>query len=287
MNRIGVFVDAGYFWVQVAQVVHGSKQARDSVAIDYAILREKLLAEVAAQFAGGELLRVYWYDGPGTFSHKAHSHVAIDDLDDFKLRLGTRNTYGDQKAVDGLIIADLVSLAQSRAILSAIVVSGDADLTPGVIAAQGLGMRVHMLSLGPANATSPFLRAEVDRKQHWDDSVVHAFATARTPSFSEHEPPDAEAHAALLADVPLAEIAAAAFAQIPADEIATLSPHGALPRPLDALLLRTGKIRLGRPLDEAEKRALREEMKQVLNAARADSVSTETAMDDDGPGVGA
>jgi len=152
MNRIGVFVDAGYFWVQVAQVVHGSKQARDSVAIDYPILREKLLAEVASQFAGGELLRVYWYDGPGTFSHKAHSHVAIDDLDDFKLRLGTRNTYGDQKAVDGLIIADLVSLAQSRAILSAIVVSGDADLTPGVIAAQGLGMRVHMLSLGPANA---------------------------------------------------------------------------------------------------------------------------------------
>src|SRR3546814_4680835 len=73
------------------------------------------------------------------------SHVAIDDLDDFKLRLGTRNTYGDQKAVDGLIIADLVSLAQSRAIASAIVVSGDADLTPGVMAAQGLGMRVHKI----------------------------------------------------------------------------------------------------------------------------------------------
>lgn len=269
MNRIGVFVDAGYFWVQVAQVVHGSKQARDSVAIDYPLLREKLLAEVAAQFAEGELLRVYWYDGPGTYGHKAHSHVAIDDLDDFKLRLGTRNTYGDQKAVDGLIIADLVSLAQSRAIASAIVVSGDADLTPGVIAAQGLGMRVHLLSLGPANATSPFLRAEVDRKRHWDDDVVQAFAVARTPSFVESDPPDAEAHAALLAEVPLAEIAAAAFAQIPPDEVASLSPHGALPRPLDALLLRTGKIRLGRPLDEPEKRALREEMKLALLAARS------------------
>lgn len=281
MNRIGVFVDAGYFWVQVAHVVHGSKQARDSVAIDYPILREKLLAEVAAQFAGGELLRVYWYDGPGTYGHKAHSHVAIDDLDDFKLRLGTRNTYGDQKAVDGLIIADLVSLAQSRAIASAIVVSGDADLTPGVIAAQGLGMRVHMLSLGPANSTSPFLRAEVDRKQHWDDDVVHAFASARVPGYAEPEPVDAEAHAALLAEVPLAEIAASAFAQIPADEVATLSPHGALPRPLDALLLRTGKIRLGRPLDEPEKRALREEMKQVLSAAHADQAAI--AAEGDGP----
>lgn len=279
MNRIGVFVDAGYFWVQVAQVVHGSKQARDSVAIDYPVLREKLLAEVAAQFPSDELLRVYWYDGPGTYGQKAHSHVAIDDLDDFKLRLGTRNTYGDQKAVDGLIIADLVSLAQSRAIASAIVVSGDADLTPGVIAAQGLGMRVHMLSFGPANATSPFLRAEVDRKQHWDDAEVHAFASARAVTYAEAEAVDAEAHAALLADVPLAEIAAAAFAQIPADEVATLSPHGALPRPLDALLLRTGKIRLGRPLDEPEKRALREEMKLALHAAHNTEASV--ASDDD------
>jgi len=159
------------------------------------------------------------------------------------------------------------------------VVSGDADLTPGVIAAQGLGMRVHLLSLGPANSTSPFLRAEVDRKQHWDDGVVQAFASARAPGFAEPEPVDAEAHAALLAEVPLAEIAAAAFAQIPVDEVATLLPHGALPRPLDALLLRTGKIRLGRPLDEPEKRALREEMKLALQAAR--SIDAPCASDGD------
>src|SRR3546814_4877791 len=73
-----------------------------------------------------------------------------------------------------------------------------------------------------------------------------------------------------MADGAVAEIAASAFAQIPADEVATLSPHGALPRPLDALLLRTGKVRLGRPLDEPEKRALREEIQQVLGTARAD-----------------
>jgi hypothetical protein len=38
------------------------------------------------------------------------SLISVEELDDFKLRLGTRTGAGDQKAVDGLIIADLISL---------------------------------------------------------------------------------------------------------------------------------------------------------------------------------
>lgn len=274
MNRIAVFVDAGYFWVQVAQVVHGGKNVRDSVVVDYASLREQVLAEAAAQFPRADLLRVYWYDGPGANGGKAHSHVAIDDLDDFKLRLGTRNTYGDQKAVDGLIIADLIGLAQSRVISGAIVLSGDSDLAPGVVAAQGLGLRVHMLAMGPANATSPVLRAEVDCKRHWDDEIVRRFASASAIAhLLSDEMAGGEgvnlAYAVTGDDVtengiPLSEVAAAALANLPSDEPEPVLANGSLTRSVDALLLRVGRVRFCRPLTEAEKRALREEMKKQL-----------------------
>lgn len=163
MARIAVFVDAGYFWVQAVHIIHGRKTARDQIVVNWPSMRSEFLDEIKAQFPNNDLLRIYWYDGP-TLHGKGDSHVSVEGLDDFKLRLGTRTEAGDQKAVDGLIIADLISLAQSKSISNAIVVSGDADLTPGVQAAQGLGIRVHLLSMGPPNATSPFLKAEMDQK---------------------------------------------------------------------------------------------------------------------------
>jgi len=114
-----------------------------------------MLSEVEKQFgADCHFLRVYWYDGPGT-NGKTTEHHAIDKLDDFKLRLGTRNGVGTQKGVDGLIIADLISLTQQRAITHAMLITGDSDITPGVVAAQGMGLRAHLLSLGSSVATSP------------------------------------------------------------------------------------------------------------------------------------
>jgi uncharacterized LabA/DUF88 family protein len=175
MRRVGVFVDAGYFWVQTTHVVLGARGLRSSVVIDYPVLRKELLSLVDAEFPASNLLRAYWYDGPG-HAGKMQDHVEIERLDDFKLRLGTRNTAGSQKAVDGLIIADLIALAQAKAITDALLLSGDADLTPGMVAAQALGIRVHLLTMGPTAATSPHLSAEADRKAHWDGAIVMHFA---------------------------------------------------------------------------------------------------------------
>lgn len=132
MRRVAVFVDAGYLWVQLLHIVHGSTFAhgkipsRSSVSIDYPRMREGLIAQVATQFPGINLLRIYWYDGPGPHG-KTPGHNSIEELDDVKLRLGTRNGVGDQKAVDGLIIADIIGMAQSKAISDALLISGDAD----------------------------------------------------------------------------------------------------------------------------------------------------------------
>src|SRR5574340_191113 len=101
MARIAIFIDAGYFWVQVSTLIIGEKGKRSDIAIDYANLRLAVLKEKMTQFPTVDLLRVYWYEGPGG-NGKTEEHLEIEKLDDCKLRLGTRNLEGAQKAVDGL-----------------------------------------------------------------------------------------------------------------------------------------------------------------------------------------
>ena len=142
MGRIAVFVDAGYFWVQAVHIVHGKKMGREQILVNYPSMRSEFLDEIKAQFPANDLLRIYWYDGPA-LQGKADSHVSVEELDDFKLRLGTRTGTGDQKAVDGLIIADLISLAQSKSISNAIVVSlKSAEFSP-VLGGPRLAARDH------------------------------------------------------------------------------------------------------------------------------------------------
>lgn len=279
MNRVVVLVDAGYFWVQVGHVLHGTKSQRDTIQIDYAALRQELLEQTAAQFPNSDLLRVCWYDGPGPNGTKSTSHFAIDELDDFKLRLGTRNSSGNQKAVDGLIIADLISLAQSKAVSSAILVSGDADLTPGVTAAQSLGIRVHLLSIGPTSATSPMLRSEVDFKANLADATVEKFASkavAIAVACNTTEPTPATTSAPAAAEAPaqvtttaaaerdvLGEAATTVFESVGGKDKVELT-NGMLPKKIDAQLLKKASKLYGRELSEDEKRSLRKRFRALL-----------------------
>lgn len=269
MDRIAVFVDAGYFWVQAVHIIHGKKLGREAIIVNYPSLRSEFLDEIKAQFPDSTLLRIYWYDGPALHG-KADSHTSVETLDDFKLRLGTRTGTGDQKAVDGLIIADLISLAQSKSISNAIVISGDADLTPGVQAAQGLGIRVHLLSMGPTNATSPYLKAEVDQKKHWDDSTVKKFISAKAivalgaiPTPASAIAPTGAPPAAAKPD-PLEEAAKSFFSTLQEPEKKSLTKTGAIPKALDAKLLTVARKLLGRSLTDAEKPLLRTELRKLI-----------------------
>lgn len=268
MRKIAVFVDAGYFWVQAVHVIHGCKKSRESVVVDYGVLRQEILTQVASQFPTHDLLRVYWYDGPGT-NGKTDSHFAVDELDDFKLRLGTRNGVGNQKAVDGLIITDMISLAQSRSITNALLVSGDADLAPGVVAAQGLGIRVHLLSMGSTVATSHLLKAEADFKAHWSDAIVKKFvamAPASSPAAASATsvasmPRTPESDPVIEASI-LSEIAERAHAELRPEQASTLTVTGPVPREVDGMLLRIGRTKLRkRELTDEERRLIRAEFK--------------------------
>lgn len=291
--RAAIFVDAGYFWVQSVHVIHNTKLPRESIIVDYAILGQELRSQAATQFPHCGLLRIYWYDGPGTHGNKNHGHRAIENLDDFKLRLGTRNTAGDQKAVDGLIIADMIGLAQSRAISDALVISGDADLTPGIIAAQGLGIRVHLLSMGPPKATSPMLLAEADYKTRWDDAIVQKFARAAPSTAAANLPtaaaatppaiavaiaPASTANPAVAVSTagpsnspavtpviqPMTLAAQKVHASLSTAELATITKTGPIPQAVDAKLLRTAYKEVGHTLSDAERKLVRAEFRRQL-----------------------
>lgn len=280
MGRVAVFVDAGYFWVQACQSVLGRIGQRNEIVLDYDLLRTQLLSEVN-HVSGSELLRVYWYDGPGA-AGKGPDHAKIDELDDFKLRLGTRNHKGQQKAVDGLIIADMLSLTQTHAIDHAILFSGDADLTPGVTAAQAMGLRVVLVVLDPKAATSPYLAAESDRKLFLDRNWIRRFAKAADSPVVTQRPQTA----GTLVPTPLSSSSAsAAPACLPFEVLDVLAkktyaelldgPMASvvsglekaivkLPLEVDKRLLWVGKSEAGRDLNEQEKRFLRKAFKQLL-----------------------
>jgi hypothetical protein len=261
--KVAVLVDAGYFWVQTTHVVKGQKESRESVAVNFPSLHAEVLGLVAQQFPAAHLLRVYWYDGPGPRG-KADSHRSIEELDDFKLRLGTRNGQGDQKAVDGLIIADLIGLAQTRAIDYALLVSGDADLTPGVIAAQSLGIRVHLLTLGPASATSPFLRAEVDLKAHWADDIIKKFACPSEPVPEGSSLPQGVPGGITGCLDPLESVARDTLADLGSDGAKDFSQNGQINPEIDRQLLSNARKMLGRKLTDDERRHLRAAFKSQL-----------------------
>jgi len=264
MGKTVIAVDAGYFWVQLTHVLLGKRGARHEIEINYERLREEILQCALQEFPNAELLRVYWYDGPNPDGSKNISHAEIDNLDDFKLRLGVRNGVGNQKAVDGLIIADLIGLAQSKSISEVILVSGDADLTPGVSAIQNLGIRVHLLSLGPKSSTSSLLRAEVDKKFYWDASIItkfcsHALKDNVTLNLCESIGNE-ESDFYMLTIEEVVSILGADYIK----NLSHTNNNWQVPKEIDSKLLVTAKKYRKKYLDENEKVTLRKRFKSYV-----------------------
>lgn len=107
-----------------------------------------LLVKLAAELTGLPLLRIYWYDGASAGPNAAHQALAYRP--NVKLRLGQVDEHG-QQGVDALLVADLVTLAQNRALAEALLLTGDDDLRGAVEQAQELGVRVHLLGIEPAH----------------------------------------------------------------------------------------------------------------------------------------
>ena len=112
MDRVAVFVDAGYLFAQGSKEISGRQLRRREISLDHQTLI-RLLKDFAENVSGLPLLRIHWHDG--TSQGPTSQHNTLADQADMKVRLGFMNSAGQQKGVDSLIVTDMISLARNRA----------------------------------------------------------------------------------------------------------------------------------------------------------------------------
>jgi uncharacterized LabA/DUF88 family protein len=254
MDRVAVFVDAGYLFASGSLLLAGTKLPRGELRLDYAAVVSSL-EEFAQKTSGLPLLRIYWYDGTST--GPTPQHLALAYLPNVKMRLGFVNRHGEQKGVDSLIVTDMIELARNRAMADAVLVSGDEDIRVGVQQAQEFGVRVHLLGIAPARGNqSGFLVQEADAVHEWATAEVERFLS-RVPRAAASETTRSE-----IVDPNAWHVAGVSLAQdLPLEEVRALlatSSANQVPQEIDRKLLRAGSLALGVRLDPAQKRNLRD-----------------------------
>jgi hypothetical protein len=180
MDRVGVFVDAGYLLAEGSRLLTG---AREPSPRDEVNLNNKVVVDVLTERAnrtGLPLLRIYWYDG--VLDNPTAQHQSLASLPNVKVRLGVVNRSGEQKGVDALIITDLIELARNRAIADAVLVSGDEDMRVGVQQCQEFGVRVHLIGVAPWEENqSRSLRQEADTLDQLEKTDIEKFLSLKFP----------------------------------------------------------------------------------------------------------
>ena len=271
MDRVAVFVDAGYLFAQGSIELSGEKQGRGAIELEYDKVASTLrrFAERASDLP---LLRIYWYDGSNQGPTTAQ--IAIARLDDVKVRLGFVNSSGKQKGVDSLIVTDMIALARNGAMAECVLLSGDEDLRVGVQQAQELGVRVHLLGVKPVDGSqSMFLFQEADTTHEWDRSDLSEFMIVRRTgnhNVKSHAHADGPVHDHQVATDQLQRIAMKVASEIPEAAlnplVESIKRRGTRPRDIDVQLLVLGRDALGRNLDDPEKSHVRDEFGKALVA---------------------
>lgn len=281
MDRVGVFVDAGYLFAQGSIALCGRKLPRAD--LDFSpegALR--WIESFATSVSGLPLLRVYWYDGSST--GPSAQHLALAHLPGAKLRLGLINRRGEQKGVDSLVVIDLITLARNRAMSDALLVSGDEDLRVGVQQAQEFGVRVHLLGIRPGRGSqSLLLLQEADTTHEWGPSELAGFMQVRAgrmtalggvaprPNPTPHHTHFEAAVLEIVSGVSNTELQAL---------VSSIRSQRRIPPELDGRLLVAARIQLGRALTADEKRGLRGGLLRECERRLA----TETPQDGSGAG---
>jgi hypothetical protein len=267
MDRVAVFVDAGYVFAQGSVLLAGRKLPRAEIMLvhDEAV---KAFGKFAAEVSRVPLLRVYWYDGTST--GPTAQHLTLAHLQDVKVRLGFVNSVGEQKGVDSLIVTDMIALARNRAISDAVLVSGDEDLRVGVQQAQEFGVRVHLVGIKPSRGSqSLFLLQEADTTHEWTVDDISAFLKCH-PSDVSPDPTAIVADPGGAGKDPLYAVAIRVAARLEQTEIEALVEAverlGQVPRDIDAQLLGGARGEIGRDLNPTEKKNIR---KHFIEESRA------------------
>ena len=274
MDRVAIFVDAGYLYAASSVSISGSRQHRTDVVLDLEATVTKLKETAQAKARNAALLRIYWYDG-ALHSGLSAEQRTLADMDDVKLRLGVINFAGQQKGVDSLIVTDLIELARNHAISDAILLSGDEDTRIGVLIAQSFGVRVHLLGIAPSRGNqSRQLAQESDTASEWSISDIDELLTLK-PGLEVVDPAPQTGRlavtGAIAADLNTAVSEfSAALTPNDLEIISNLNAGADIPDEIDRRLLTACSQRLGRRLEWDERGYIRNRIKQQANLQATD-----------------
>jgi hypothetical protein len=280
MDRVAVFVDAGYVFAQGSVLLDGRKRPRSEVTLDHETAIQ-VIADFATATAQVPLLRVYWYDGTST--GPTPQHLTLAHLQNVKVRLGFVNSVGEQKGVDSLIVTDMITLARNGSISDAVLLSGDEDLRVGVQQAQEFGVRVHLVGIKPSRGSqSLFLLQEADTTHEWGAAEVSRFLSCKpriiaSPDVTSVPREEATRPPVVTVETEIGSLdliaARAAGALAPAERRAVIEAFESekqLPREIDRKLLTGGRTALRRDLLPAEKKQIRKAFVDACTRAGAD-----------------
>ncbi|GAB3078508.1 NYN domain-containing protein [Corynebacterium aquatimens] len=147
LERTLVFVDTSYLLASFYN--SWETGARSQLEIDLPEVVSNLGSMVTHQLHQ-PIHRQFWYDGiPDSGPHRYQR--ALRTCDGVQLRMGQLIEWGErrtQKGVDTRLVADLVVNAMRGQYSDFVLVSGDADMIPGVEEATSAGIRVHLYGFG-------------------------------------------------------------------------------------------------------------------------------------------
>lgn len=147
LERTQIFVDTSYLLASFYN--SWETGARAQLEIDLPEVVATLGSMVEAHLKQ-PVHRQMWYDGiPDSGPHRYQR--ALRTCDGVQLRAGQLIEWGErrtQKGVDTRLVADMVLAAVRRDFTDLVLVSGDADMIPGVQEAVEAGVRVHLYAFG-------------------------------------------------------------------------------------------------------------------------------------------
>lgn len=185
MDRCIVLVDAGYLLGAAATLLTGDA-ARSRLSVDHAGLIQQI-RERAQTETGQPLLRIYWFDGaPDRVPQPEHRRLRVMPRVTVRLGMLTRvDGCFQQKGVDAAMHAQLTELARHKAASDIVLITGDGDLLPGVMAAKEHGVAMHLWAVQAADGAynqSEDLVAEADERQLLDRAWLTQAITVAEPS---------------------------------------------------------------------------------------------------------
>ncbi|KKD04342.1 NYN domain-containing protein [Streptomyces sp. WM6386] len=221
MDRCIVLVDAGYLLGAAASLLAG-EPSRSRITVDHTALIQGL-RERAESDTERPLLRIYWFDGaPDRVPQPEHRRLRV--MPRVTVRLGAL-TRSDgrwaQKGVDAAMHAELTELARNRACSDIVLVTGDGDLLPGMMAAKEHGVAVHLWAVQAADGDynqSEDLVAEADERRVLDRTWITKAVRAKDLGGICAPPPAPRPEIAAILSAPLPDSALAAAAERSADD---------------------------------------------------------------------